>query len=97
MENYPNKKAKELMSAIAKLETTDEAVRFFRDLLTPPEINEFANRFQIAKRVYQGKSYAEIAKELGVSTTTVTRVALWLNHGMDGYRLILDRLMKKKP
>lgn len=85
--------ASDLYSAILKLKTTAEAARFFRDLLTLPEIDEFTKRFQIATALYlhQG-SYAAIAKKLKVSTTTVTRVAHWLHHGRGGYKLILDRL-----
>ena len=33
----------------------------------------------------------EVAARTGASTTTVTRVAQWLRHGEDGYRLALDR------
>ena len=83
----------QLYQAILKLKNQDEAARFFRDLLTLPEISEFSKRFQIAKALYlkQG-SYQAIAKKLKVSTTTVTRVAHWLNRGRGGYQLILKRL-----
>ncbi|MBI4035013.1 MAG: helix-turn-helix domain-containing protein [Candidatus Chisholmbacteria bacterium] len=85
--------AQELYTAILKLKTPTEAARFFRDLLTLPEIREFSKRFQIAKALYRkDRSYAHIAKKLGVSTTTVTRVAHWLHHGRGGYKLVLDRL-----
>ena len=44
----------------------------------------------------QGKSYAMIAKKLGMSTATVTRVALWLKNGMGGYQILAKRLFPKK-
>jgi TrpR-related protein YerC/YecD len=84
--------AEELYAAILHLKTKTEAARFFRDLLTLPEIREFSKRFRIAKALYlkQG-SYQTIARKLHVSTTTVTRVAQWLHHGRGGYKLVLDR------
>ena len=72
---------RELFAAVLKLKTPKEVANFFRDLLTMPEIREFANRWQIVKMLYQRKSYADIAAKLKVSTTTITRVAHWLHHG----------------
>lgn len=94
--DYPSKEMKELHEAVLKLKKPEEVSNFFRDLLTIAEIKEFANRFQAAKLLDQGMPYAEIAKKLKISTTTVTRVALWLNHGTGGYKLVLSRLSKKK-
>lgn len=93
---YPDKKTKELFKAILSLKNEAEASRFFRDLLTLSEIEEFANRFQMAKLLYQGNSYIKVTKKLKTSTTTVTRVAHWLFRGMNGYKLILSRLFPKK-
>lgn len=96
-ENYPSKQTKELLSAILKLKNLDEAIRFFRDLLTIKEINDISSRFEQAKLLAQKKySYQEIAKICHVSTTTVTRTAHWFYHGMGGYKIILSRLFPKK-
>ena len=94
-DTYPTKEMEELFSAFLTLQNKDEAAHFLRDLLTLPELVEFANRWQIVKLLYQGKSYLEIAEKLKVSTTTVTRVAHWLNHGMGGYKAVADRMFKK--
>ena len=94
-ETYPDKKTKELSEAILKLKNKNEVVKFFRDLLTIAEIKEFSNRWQAAKLLSQGLSYAEVAKKLKMSTTTVSRVAHWLFHGLSGYKLILKRISKK--
>ncbi len=85
----------QLYQAILKLKNLNEVKAFFRDLLTPQEIDTFSQRFKIAKLLYQGHSYARTAKLAGVSTTTVTRVAFWLKRGRGGYRLILNRLFPK--
>lgn len=89
-------KTRELYKAILSLKNTDEAAKFFRDLLTPAEIEEFSNRFQMAKLLYQGKSYLKVSQMLKTSTTTVTRVAHWLFRGMGGYKLVLTRLFPKR-
>ncbi|MDP2709459.1 MAG: YerC/YecD family TrpR-related protein [bacterium] len=86
-----NKKTNDLFKAIISLKTVKEAEAFFRDLCTLDELKEMSERWRIARMVNQGLPYREIAKRLEVSTTTVARVALWLNNGAGGYRLILDR------
>src|SRR3990167_7153899 len=87
-----NKKTDELFRAVISLKDVKEAEQFFRDLCTIDEIKEMSERWQIAQMVEKGLPYRGIAKKLEVSTTTVARVALWLNNGAGGYRLILDRL-----
>jgi TrpR-related protein YerC/YecD len=94
---YPTEEMRDLFKAILSLKNTNEASNFFRDLLTIAELKEFANRFKIAKLLFENKySYSEIAKKCSVSTTTVTRVAHWLHHGMGGYSSLLTRLKKSK-
>lgn len=94
--SYPTSEVRELFAAIVSLKSTAEAVKFFRDLLTMAEIKEFTNRWQMVKMLYQRKSYASIANKLGVSTSTVTRVAHWLKNGFGGYKLIADRVFPTK-
>lgn len=92
-----NEKEKNLTKAFAAIKNIDEAAALLRDLLTPAEIEEFANRFEIARLLLKGGlSYQAIAKETGASTTTVTRVAHWLNKGCGGYWNVLQRLEKEK-
>lgn len=95
-EYHPDKKAKRLFEAILKLKTTEEAAKFFRDLLTIGEIEEFSNRWQMAKLLSKGYSYSEVAEKVGASTTTVARVAHWLFSGCGGYKLILERFKRRK-
>lgn len=87
---------KELFDAVLRLKSTDEATKFFRDLLTIAELKEFANRWQVVKLLSQGKTYGAIAKRLSISTATVTRVAHWLHFGLGGYRIIANRVFPKK-
>ncbi len=84
-----NTKEKMLTNAFLKLQTEKETANFLRDLLTLSEIEEFANRLEMAKLLARGWSYKRVAKELKVSTTTVTRVAHWLFRGCGGYQKVL--------
>lgn len=83
-----------LMKALTLLKTEREVAALLRDLLTPAEIEEFANRIMIVKLLNEGLPYLEIAKEVGTSTTTVTRVAHWLYNGCGGYQSLLKKLKK---
>lgn len=94
MNTYPTKEMNELFKAIVSIKDEKEAAAFFRDLLTLAELEEFSHRWQVVKLLIEGKSYVEIAKSLGVSTTTVTRVAQWLHNGMGGYKSIAERIFK---
>lgn len=91
---YPTSAILELFDAILEIRSKKEAENFFRDLLTIAELDEFANRWQIVKRLVAKQSYLDIAKDLKVSTTTVSRVAQWLNNGMGGYKAIASRVFK---
>jgi TrpR-related protein YerC/YecD len=85
----------DLFQTILSLRTLEEAERFFRDLCTLSEIEAMAHRWHAARLVDEGLPYHEVATRTGASTTTVTRVAHWLRHGEDGYRLALDRRRRR--
>jgi TrpR-related protein YerC/YecD len=85
---------KDLFEAILLLKTPDEVERFFTDLCTPQEIKSFRERWKVCQLLNSGNlSYREIGKITGSSTTTVTRVARFLNdEPYEGYKLLLRRL-----
>ena len=85
-------KTTNLYKAILSLNTEEECKRFFRDLLTEPEIKEFANRWQVAQMLNKNIPYEKIEKQTGMSSTTIARISKWLNDGMGGYKLMLKRL-----
>jgi TrpR-related protein YerC/YecD len=87
-----NKQTDRLFEAILALKTTKEAEDFFRDLCTVDELREISDRWQIVDLLQQGKPYREIAKKVQASTTTVSRVAYWLNYGQGGYQKMYDRV-----
>ncbi|MFA4942994.1 MAG: YerC/YecD family TrpR-related protein [Patescibacteria group bacterium] len=87
-----DKKTNNLFEAILSLESVKEAECFFRDLCTIEEIRDMADRWEIAQLVNSKMPYRDIALKLKTSTTTVGRVATWLNNGMGGYKLAISRL-----
>ena len=82
-----------LFAALASLKNADEMRRFMTDLCTRKEIAEFSERLLIARLLHQGgRSYREISALTGASTTTIGRVARYLEQEPhQGYRLILER------
>ena len=81
-----------LLDAIVRLDSPDEAARFLRDLCTLNELRDMAQRWAVVRLLNGGMHYAQISRETGASTATITRIASWLNHGEGGYREALDRL-----
>ncbi len=81
-----------LLSAVLKLESLDEAYRFFEDLCTVPEIKAMAQRFAVAKMLKDGWVYADIVNTTGASTATISRVSRSLNYGCNGYDIAFERM-----
>jgi TrpR-related protein YerC/YecD len=81
-----------MFTAILALDSRGEAERFFRDLCTLNELRDMSQRWAVVRLLDGGMHYAEISRETGASTATITRIASWLNHGEGGYRGMLDKL-----
>jgi TrpR-related protein YerC/YecD len=92
IEDWRTADTDELIDAVLRLETPDEAARFLRDLCTLGELRDVAQRWAVVRRLDSGEHYAAISRETGASTATITRIASWLNHGEGGYREALERL-----
>ncbi len=80
-----------LIAAILRLDAPDDAARFLRDLCTLGELRDLAQRWAVVRLLDAGMHYADISRQTGASTATITRIASWLHHGEGGYRLMLDR------
>ena len=81
-----------LFEAVLRLEHIGETEAFFRDLCTLTELRDMAQRWAVVQLLDAGLHYAEISRQTGASTATITRIASWLNHGEGGYRAMLDKL-----
>jgi TrpR-related protein YerC/YecD len=78
-----------LCTAVLSCKTEEEVADFLRDVATLSELQALSERLEVAKQITQGLSYREVAKQTGASTTTVTRVAKFIENGCGGYRRFL--------
>ncbi len=78
--------------AILTLKSEDECFRFFEDVCTIGEVKAIAQRLEIARLLFGGHTYEEIARKTRASSATISRVRRFLEYGADGYRLVLGRL-----
>ncbi|MBI1308336.1 MAG: hypothetical protein GC129_00560 [Proteobacteria bacterium] len=86
-----------LCKAFLQLKTEEECASFLKDLCTPAEISAFVDRWRVARDLDAGQeSYRAIHDATGVSVTTITRVARFLDQGFNGYRTVLQRLKKTR-
>jgi TrpR-related protein YerC/YecD len=81
-----------LCAAIATLDSVDDCRAFLRDLCTPAELQALADRWAVVGLLQNGIPYREIHKQIGVSVTTIGRVARYLTSGNGGYTLATERL-----
>ena len=90
-----------LRTALRSCKTDADMENFLRDIATLSELQALSERLEVARLLGNGLSYRQIAKETGASTTTVTRVAHFLENGEGGYRRFLNvhrhHRMAKKP
>lgn len=91
----PDKRLNLLLNAIASLKTPDECAAFLEDACTIKEIQDMAQRLEVASLLSAKLSYQEISKETGASTATISRVNRCLTYGKGGYRLVLDRIKEQ--
>ena len=72
--NLRNENIDKVFEAILSLENLDECYRFFEDICTIKEIQDIAQRYEVARLLTDKKNYNEITRATGVSSTTITRV-----------------------
>ena len=78
-----------LFDAILSLNDREACYRFFDDLCTYSEITAMSQRLQVARLLREGKTFAQISSETGVSSATITRVNKCLSYGSGGYEQVL--------
>ncbi|MBQ7907156.1 MAG: hypothetical protein IJ309_07720 [Clostridia bacterium] len=94
MSKMHTKEVDQLFEAILSLNSIEECYKFFEDACTIKEVLEIAQRLKAAKMLRNGVNYAEITKETGMSTATISRVNRCLEYGDGGYSMVLDRISK---
>lgn len=86
-----NDKRKILAQAILSIESEEECFELLEDICTIKEVDDMANRFQIALLLYEGKTFIDVENQTGASSATISRVNRCLKHGK-GYRQIIERM-----
>ena len=86
-----NDKRKMLAQAILSIESEEECFELLEDICTIKEVDDMANRFQIALLLYEGKNFIDVENQTGASSATISRVNRCLKHGK-GYRQIIERM-----
>ncbi|MHB1315633.1 MAG: YerC/YecD family TrpR-related protein [Christensenellales bacterium] len=93
---FKSKQMDSLFEAVLSLKSKDDCYRFFDDICTINELLSIAQRYEVARLLYEKETYNTIMKKTGASTATISRVNRCLNYGAGGYRIVLERAMKKK-
>jgi TrpR-related protein YerC/YecD len=91
-EDWMNEETADLARAVAALRDPDEAIRFLRDLCTIRELQEFGQRWHVARLLADGVPYHEISERTGASSATISRVNQWRRYGRGGYELVMERM-----
>ena len=86
-----------LFDAILSLKDRDECYAFFEDACTIKEILDISQRLKAAGMLSSGANYADISRETGMSTATISRVSKCLEYGAGGYRTVLARCGEAAP
>ena len=85
-----------LFEAILGLETPDDCYKFFEDICTIKELQDMAQRLDVAFLLTEGINYQRISQEVNVSTATISRVSKCLNYGSGGYMAAIEKIKEKK-
>lgn len=87
--------ADRLIAALLGLTDAADCRAFLEDICTVKELQDIAQRLEVAFMLDEGKNYQEISKATGASTATISRVKKCLVYGTGGYRGALDRAKEK--
>jgi TrpR-related protein YerC/YecD len=94
--NIHDESVKDLFIALLSLKTVDECYALLEDLCTPNELLSIAQRFQVGEMLKENRTYKEISKVTGASTTTISRVNRLLNDDKHGIEMAYERIRGKK-
>ena len=81
-----------LFDAILTLKDREACYRFFEDICTVREIQDMAQRLDVARELSRGKNYGEVSASTGASSATICRVNKCLLYGAGGYREVISRM-----
>ncbi len=81
-----------LVHALLQLQTEEECRLLLEDLMTAKEIEDMAQRLQVAQLLLEKENYNNISAKTGASSTTISRVNRCVVYGNGGYKTVLERM-----
>jgi len=66
------------------------------DLFSPEETLDLAQRLKIAKLIREGRTYEEIAAQIPVSTSTISKIGQVIKFGKGGFALLQNSTKAQK-
>lgn len=95
-EDIQSKMFEMFLASFAKCETDEELMSYLSDILTETEAIVMAKRLAIALMLTKGYGYTQICELLKVSPPTISKVKTWLDLRGDGFRVVLEKVLKDK-
>lgn len=86
-----NRKQEEIIEVLTNIHDRRIMKVFLFDLLTPKEITEIANRWQLIQLLHRKVGHRDIQRKLNVGIATVSRGARQLKNGFGGFAKVLKR------
>lgn len=91
-----NKDQKLVVDSFYKVKTKKNLNIFIEDLFSQEETLDLAQRLKIAKLILDGKTYEEIAAEIPVSTSTISKIGQVIKFGKGGFSLLQNSTKTQK-
>ena len=94
MDKTRNQSVENLVQVVAKMNSADDVYNFFSDLCTIKELQDMAQRFEMALLLKDGANYQNVAAQVGASSATISRVNRCLVYGNGGYEKAIEIFKK---
>ncbi len=83
-------KLQEIVRRLVEIDDPDLLERFFRQILTPKEVQDLSSRWELVKLLKEGISQREIARSLHLSLCKITRGARELKKPNSALREVIE-------
>lgn len=90
------KDKKLVVNSFKKPKNKTDLAAFVDDLFTSEEILDLAQRIKIARLILAGNTYEEIAAQIPVSTSTISKIGQIIKFGKGGLEIVCKKLQTKK-
>lgn len=90
------KDQKLLVDSFYKIKAKKNLALFIKDLFTEEEVLDLAQRLKIAQLILAGKTYEEIATQISVSSSTISKIGQVIKFGKGGLKLVTPKTKNGK-